>query len=400
MKILTYISFIVLSFLFSCQNSSEIAPEQKFNKIYSENSFSDFDGIDILQTDDGGYCILGITDNSFSQQLGIPYLLRTDKEGNFLWDSKSNSAFQLYSNPIPNLKNKDNSYFFFCRRILDKVIVLIKVNDAQKNLEVVSQFPDLKGDIVYVSDTPDQGQLLMLLSETCGTGKRPELIKLNANFGISWRKCYDFNVFVPVNAITQRVNNNYFFNGVFTSQSQTRYFMTLLAENNTSSILYTDLNGTLLGITRTPFLVNSLTQIADNNFAFTFIRQRDTNIVPKETLRITANEQRNDIFGNTFHEINSEKTIIAKRMTLNGKEAIIFACTLENIPIRVYAFDPATGNLKGTLTLGRVNPYDVVDIIPTTDGGLAIAVNTLVADRFKRLGILKISPQEVVSLVN
>lgn len=385
--------------MLSCQNSAEIAPDLKFNKIYNENSFSDFDAIDILQTSDGGYCILATTDNSFLQQLGISYLIRTDKEGNFLWDIKTANATQSYFNPIANFKNKDNDYFFFCRRNTDKAIVLLKVSDTEKTWSESKQFPELKGDLVYTSETDDQGLLLMLLSETCGSGKRAELIKLDLNFAITWRKCYDFPVFTPIDAITQRVNLNYFFNGIFTINNQTRYFLTLISENNTSSVLYTDMNGNLLGTTRTPFLINSFAPIVDNSFALTFIRQRDTNIVTKETLNINANQSK-DIIGNTFHEINSEKSIIAKKMTLNGKTVIIFACTLENIPIRIYAFDPESGLLRGTLTLGRINPYDVADLIPTTDGGLAIAVNTLVADRFNRVGIIKISPQEVASLVN
>jgi hypothetical protein len=401
MKMVNALSFLLLLFLFSCQNSSEIVlPEQQFNKIYNDNSFSDFDAIDILQTSDGGYCVLGTTDNSFAQQLGVAYLIRTDKEGNFLWDIKTSNENQSYSNPITNLINKENDFYFFCRRNADKAIVLLKVADAQKSATEIRAYPNLSGDLVYVSETPDQGLLLMLISERCRAGKRAELVKLDANFNIVWSNCYDnFPVFAPVDAITQRINRNYFFNGVFTFNNQTRYFLTLLSENNTSVVLYTDANGNLTGSTRTPFLISSFAQIVNNNFALSFIRQKDTNIVPMQSLEINAN-QSPSIFGNTFHEINSEKGIITKRMTLNNKEVIIFACTLENIPIRIYAFDPTTGSLRGTLTLGRINPYDVGDIIATSDGGMAIAVSTLVSDRFYRIGILKISPQEVISLVN
>lgn len=392
--------FILLTLvLFSCQANEAVSPEQGFDKIYNETSFSDFESLNIQQLEDGGFLLLGITDNSFSGQSGVPYLLRTDKDGNFLWDTKKISLLKSYFNPVSNFKKKDNSYFFLCRNNADKNVSLLKIEDTNQNVTLVRTFAELKGDIVYASETPDAGMLVMLLSESCGGSKQPELIKLDTNFNIQWRRCYPYIVNPPINAITQKVNLNYFFNGIFETDGQIRYFMTFINQNNTSLVLYTDINGNPLGSTQTSFLVNSLAQLKDRQFAMTYIKQKDTNIVPKVTLNISANESPT-IFGNTFHEINSEKRVITKKMVINGREIVIFACTLENIPIRIYAFDAQTEVLRGTLTLGRVNPYEVADIIQTADGGIAIVANTLVADRFIRMALLKISPTDIINLVN
>lgn len=392
--------FILFAFvLFSCQANETISPEQSFNKIYNESSFSDFEAADIQQLDDGGYLLLGITSNSFSGKVGVPYLLRTDREGNLLWDTNKATLLKDFFNPIPNFKKKDDNYFFFCFDNKSKSIVLLKINDANQDISIQKTFNELKGDLVYVSETPDKGLLLMLLSESCGSGKQPELVKLDINFGIQWRKCYPYTAIPSINTITQKINPNYFFNGFFEADGQLRYFMAFLNTNNTSLILYTDANGNLLGSTQTSFLLNSMSQVREKEFIMTYIRQNDTNIAPRVTLNVNAYESP-AIFGNTFHEINSEKRIITKKMTLNGKNVIIVACTLENIPIRIYAFDAQTQVLLGTLTLGRVNPYEIADIIQTTDGGLAVLANTLVADRFIRLALLKISPREITNLVN
>jgi hypothetical protein len=399
MKSYIYKFILFIFVLFSCQANETVSPEQSFNKIYNEGSFSDFEGANIQQLDDEGYLLLGIVSNSFSGKVGVPYLLRTDKNGNLLWDTNKTNLLQTFFNPIPNFKKKDGSYFFFCRNNADKSIVLLKINDANQSISVQRTFNELKGDLVYVSETPDKGLLLMLLSESCDSGKQPELVKLDINFDIQWRKCYPYTAIPSINIITQKITLNYFFNGIFEADGQVRYFMTFLTPNNTSFVLYTDASGNLLGSTQTSFLLNSLAQVSGKEFAMTYIRQNDTNIVPKVALSINTNESP-AIFGNTFHEINSEKRIITKKMTLNGKNVIIFACTLENIPIRIYAFDAQTEVLLGTLTLGRVNPYEIADIIQTADGGLAILANTLVADRFIRLALLKISPKEIINLVN
>lgn len=392
--------FLFLAFVsFSCKVSEDIAPEVRFSKIYSEDSFSDFVGADMHQTDDDGYLLLGATDNSFSNQKGLPYMLKVDKAGNFLWDTKGNTFLQKFDNLIPYLKKINSEYFFFCRDSTSKSMHLLKVNDATKAISSVRTYTDFKGDLVYSSPTPDGGLLLMMLSETCGSNKQPEQIKLDRNFAVQWRKCYSFQITTPFDAIDQKINLNYFFNGTFEADGQQRYFITFLNQNNTSSILFTDTNGTLLGETQTSFLINSLDQISSRDFAMTYIKQKDTNLVPKITLKVTGKESPN-IFGNTFHEINSEKRVITRKMTINGKELVIFACTLENIPIRLYAFEPNSGSLQGTLTLGRINPYEITNLIQTKDGGIAIIANTLVADRFIRIALLKLSPEEVLNFVN
>jgi hypothetical protein len=134
----------------------------------------------------------------------------------------------------------------------------------------------------------------------------------------------------------------------------------------------------------------------------TFVRQRDTNIIINAQFDLN-NFSAPSIVGSTFHEINSQARTIAKKMNLANKEVIIIASTLENIPIRIYAFDAqVTTNdlLRGTLTLGRINPYEIANIIPTMDGGLAIITNTLVGDRFRRIALLKVSADETNSFVN
>ncbi|TAH18023.1 MAG: hypothetical protein EAZ08_12545 [Cytophagales bacterium] len=392
--------FLILAFFsFSCKESEVISLEGRFSKIYNEDSFSDFVGADIQQTNDDGYLLLGAIDNSFSNQKGLPYVLKVDKAGNFLWDTKKNTFLQKFYNLIPYLKKINGEYFFFCRDNTSKAINLLKINDDTQAITSVRAYNDLNGDLVYSSQTPDGGLLLMMLSETCDARKQPEQIKLDKNFAVQWRKCYPFFITVPIDAIDQKLNLNYFFNGTIDIEGQQRYFITFLNQNNTSSILFTDENGTLLGETHTSFLINSLDQISGKDFAMTYIKQKDTNLVIKTALKVTEKEFL-DISGNTFHEINSEKRVITKKMTINAKEVVVFACTLENIPIRLYAFEPKSGSLKGTITLGRINPYEIANLIQTRDGGMAIIANTLVADRFIRIALLKLSPEEVLNFIN
>lgn len=397
----------MVGFFFACSEKTNFIPSESFNKIYNEPSFSDFQAIDIVQMEDGGYLILGSVENSFAGQSDVPYVLRTDKEGNFLWDTKLDVNLAKYTNPIPNLRISQGAYHFFCVQKDALTPVLLRINDSNKKVEQVRVYPQIEGDLVYAGQAKDNSTLLTVLSEKCKPDnniqtRNIELVRLNARFDEQWSACYPYSIFVPRNPVSRKVNDNFFWNGSFNANGKDYYFATFLGQENSSVVMFTDNQGEVKGVTFLPFVVNSISHVTNNRFAMTFVRQRDTNIIINAQFDLD-NTSTPSIFGSTFHEINSQARTITKKMNLVNKEVIIIASTLENIPIRVYAFDAqVTTNdlLRGTLTLGRVNPYEIANIISTTDGGLAIVTNTLVGDRFRRIALLKVSANETHSFVN
>lgn len=392
---------------FTCSEKTSFLPFESFNKVYNEPSFSDFQAIDIVQMEDGGYLILGSVENSFAGQSDVPYVLRTDREGNFLWDTKLDVNLAKYTNPIPNLRASQGIYHFFCIKKDALTPVLLRINDASKKVEEARIYPQIDGDLVYAGQAKDNGILLTVLSEKCNPDnnlqtRNIELFNLNANLNIQWNKCYPYSIFVPRDPVSRKVNYNFFWNGNFNANGKDYHFATFLGQENSSVIMFTDNQGEIKGATFFPFVINSIAHLANNRFAMTFVRQRDTNIIINTQFDL-ENTSTASISGSTFHEINSQARAITKKMNLVNKEVIVIASTLENIPIRVYAFDAkVTTNdlLRGTLTLGRVNPYEIANIIPTMDGGLAIVTNTLVGDRFKRIALLKVSADETNLFVN
>jgi hypothetical protein len=392
---------------FTCNEKASFIPSESFNKIYNEPSFSDFQALDIVQMEDGGYLILGSVENSFAEQSDVPYVLRTDKEGNFLWDTKSDVSLAQYTSPIPNLRASQGVYHFFCVKKDALTPVVLRINDANKKVEEVRAYPQINGDLVYAGQAKDNGTLLTVLSEKCKPDndlqtRNIEIFNLNSNFDVQWNKCYPYSIFIPRDPVSRKVNYNFFWNGNFNANEQDYYFATFLGQENSSVVMFTDTQGEVKGATFLPFVVNSISHITNNRFAMTFVRQRDTNIVINAQFELDSTTSPS-IFGSTFHEINSQARTITKKMNLVNKEVVIIASTLENIPIRVYAFDAqVTTNdlLRGTLTLGKVNPYEIANIIPTADGGLAIVTNTLVGDRFRRIALLKVSTNETNRFVN
>ncbi|MCP5101983.1 MAG: hypothetical protein GY950_01325, partial [bacterium] len=74
-------TILLCLYLVSC-NPKFTEPESgtSFQKIYHKDDLFTYSAIDVQQTRDGGYIILGTVGEA-------PYLLRVDNEGNYMWDT-------------------------------------------------------------------------------------------------------------------------------------------------------------------------------------------------------------------------------------------------------------------------------------------------------------------------
>src|SRR6187551_1074353 len=98
--------------VFSCsEESNPVFDTENFTSIFDNNKFDiDYTPVDMVQTSDGGYIVLGsrkLIDSEFS---GI-YLLQADKNGNFIKEKEVDKA---YVNPVARFTKIGDAYYFFC----------------------------------------------------------------------------------------------------------------------------------------------------------------------------------------------------------------------------------------------------------------------------------------------
>jgi hypothetical protein len=128
MKTIYTLAIIVLCL--GCANESDPeADRTNFTRIYDNYKFdASYTPIDIKQTPDGGYLILGsrrLTESNFT---GI-YLLKVDDLGNVL---REEEVDETYVNPIGLLAN-GGKYYFFCMTAVGLQTHLVDV-DADGNI--------------------------------------------------------------------------------------------------------------------------------------------------------------------------------------------------------------------------------------------------------------------------
>ncbi|HLP45255.1 MAG TPA: hypothetical protein VK469_04875, partial [Candidatus Kapabacteria bacterium] len=124
--VLAFMPVVLLCLWITACKLNPPAPEaessESFSKIYDKPDTATYTAVDIKQTDDGGYIILGMVERQ-------PYLLRIDREGNYIWDTKKDiflndrvvnedGTITVYDfvDPVPDILIQGSNYYFFCSR--------------------------------------------------------------------------------------------------------------------------------------------------------------------------------------------------------------------------------------------------------------------------------------------
>ena len=386
---ITFYVFLLTSILMSCGNEEDFVPESSFLKIYNDEFFnSSYIPMDIVQAGEKGYFILSAY-NSWNT-----YILRADEHGEFMWDYRLD---ENYVNPIKGLYYQDSAFYFFCMDDLSLGTYLMKVTDQSKSAEVAQSY----GNIIYPlnSSSTDDGFLLESYNRESYSTR---LTKLNSDFGFVWDEEYSVEQDVEESIIshltrigdrlpffTGQAGNAYFLNGYY------NYSMSLLFVNASDGKQTGVINGF-----RDKSALSSAQYLNGNSYALSRFDFGENFIMPKIDINTSGVSISSDLEGNEHPEMTSNAFVHSEIITVNDKEITLYATSTKAGQIILYAYDAISGKLMGTHHLGRLNPYEAIDFVTTTDGGLAVLGNTFVNGRFSRITLIKLSEKEVIEFAN
>ena len=373
----------------SCGNEEDFVPESSFLKIYNDEFFnSSYIPMDIVQAGEKGYFILSAY-NSWNT-----YILRVDEHGEFMWDYRLD---ENYVNPIKGLYYQDSAFYFFCMDDLSLGTYLMRATDQSKSAEVAQSY----GNIIYPlnSSSTDDGFLLESYNRASYSTR---LTKLNSDFGFVWDEEYSVEQDVEESIIshltrigdrlpffTGHAGNTYFLNGYY------NYSMSLLFVNASDGKQTGVINGF-----RDKSALSSAQYLNGNSYALSRFDFGENFIMPKIDINTSGVSISSDLEGNEHPEMTSDAFVHSEIIDVNGKEITLYATSTKAGQILLYAYDAISGKLVGTHHLGRLNPYEAIDFVTTTDGGLAVLGNTFVNGRFSRITLIKLSEKELIGFAN
>jgi hypothetical protein len=241
MRILSKIYFFSIAtlILVSCNKDFTISPEQADSFIKLFGSFQWDQGVDVKQTTDGGYAILGTTT---TPENGTDlYLIKTDKYGNKEWSKtiggKNNdlgSAFQITSDggfvligAITDTTSSGSNY-------TDVFLVKISSSGNEEWSKQIGGIGNQRGN--YIQLTSDEGFIITGSTDAIINGETDVfLLKTNSLGDSLWSKTIGFEGNDYGTCVQEDNNNGYIIIGT-TSNSKTGQANTniLLVQTNYS----------------------------------------------------------------------------------------------------------------------------------------------------------------------
>ncbi len=390
-----YFSVILVIGFVSCNSSeNEVDLANNFVKIYNNEDFKiSYQPLDIKQTKDGGYIILGI------EGANNTYISRVTAVGEFLSDTVISSP---YTNPLSALIEINGAYHFFSMDDVTLGLHLLKVSlsDSSQTPEVVKSFPEIIYPL-HASQTPDGGFIVQSYNRD---DKTTVLTKLSAGFTQEWQEEYEVLEDVEEKIIAKFAGtggrtmpyftgstndgNTYFFNGYF------NFNFSMVFVNGATG----EMTGVLNGL-REETGVSAAAHLGDGNYALARYSFDDNFISPKGEVVPQEAKFSGEIEDNKFAEIEAHAVVKIERVVINGKNIVVFGTHTKSKQIVLYLYDETDGALLGVKYFGDINPYEFGGFSLTADGGLVLLGRTFVAGRFPRMVVFKVSQETLNALV-
>ncbi|TRX47314.1 hypothetical protein FNH22_30030 [Fulvivirga sp. M361] len=387
--------------LASCDISdNDVDPTQSFLKIYDNNTFnSSFVPVDIQQTADGGYLVLGSTRIEDSDFTGV-YVMKVDENGEFL--SEQNLSTQ-YISPAKSLMSINGSFYFAAMRDISYQALLFELDDngnLTDSIELNVTRPMFASNVnnEIILQSYNHGDRNTEISTIALAD--PIIISEPTKFAIGDGDGIDLPIFEHFTRTGRKLpfftgkteTGLYFFNG-FYRFTISMVFTNLISDNDPTGVLQGQ---------REDDGVSTAIHLTGNRFAVSrFNRFGDTYILPNADIDI-ANKIgiANDLVGNPFPELVPDARLVLKRITVNERLVLIYGGDTRSGQIILMAYSPDTGELLGTKYLGFSNPYELASFNATEDGGLVVLGSTAIAGRFDRFSIFKLSSAELQEFTN
>lgn len=383
-------SLIAYALIGCTEESDPLVSQQSFTKIYDNNFFeSSLSPIDVAQTDDGGYLLLGTRSIANTNFPGI-YLMKTDALGNFDWEQEVD---ETYVSPV-GLMESNNQFFFFAMSAigLQTYLFSLQADGALGDpIAVAGSYPAaaaMDGDrfILLHYDHVTKNTVLSLVDQS-GTVNNSKNFFIGAGDAVEEPIIRHFlrtGASLPFQ-VGKAPSGQYFFNGLY-NYTLSLVFTEFVAEEPLAIVQGQQDDGGL-----TSFL-----PLDGNTFASARFNFDDNYFVPIASSPAGISSS-NDLGGPLVRELPARAPVKIIGLDLEGESYNIFGSHTRSGQIVLYAYRQSTGELRGTHYLGFGNPFEFSNFSTTTDGGLVICGTTYLAGRFPRICLFKLSAAELAS---
>lgn len=375
-------------------DNKEVNPADSFLRIYDSHQFDHaISPVDVTQTVDGGYLLLGNYRRDDTDFLGT-YIASTDEEGQFIRNTymRDNNV-----HPVGEFLTLGGLHYFVS---MDAVSLQAYLNQVDDSARVVST---IGIGVTYPMYAQNDGEDQFVLLSYNSVDRSTELSVVNMDGSIAQQSVFGIGagqeVEEPIIDHFTRTGRELPF---FAGRTAGGTYYANGFYNYTLSLLFTDLSsnspsGVVQG-QQDEGGISGLLPLTGDVFALSRFNYGDQFASGQTTLNTSGTTSASDIDSNAMLEWEVDQKVKMTTVTLNDSDYVIIATTTKNQQIVLHFYDN-TGAYVGVDYLGFSSPYQLGAIQVTADNGLAILGSIQVAGKFQRMCLFKKSEGELVDLV-
>lgn len=379
-----------LTIFSACESAESVAdPSESFTRIYDDNRFeASYNPIDIVQTSDGGYLILGSRKTDLSDFAGV-YLLKVDEAGNFVSEIDYSASLV---HPLDEILEIGSSFYMVAMDPVNLQAVLVTIQESGETGDITPL-----GGFIYPLGVGTDGNNIILQSfnlddklTVMSVHNVSGQATLTKTFSIGPGSDYVIPVLEHFTETGKQLpfkagklpGGTFYFNGFY---------------NYTFSLVFTNLqDDEPQGVTQGQHEdggISAVQPLQGQEFAIASFNYGNNFLLPKLSLNTTGISSAIDLVENPFPELVQDAPIELKLID-GATPRIVFGSHTRNGQMVLYSFDQTDGSLTGTKYLGYNNQTELAGFTPTADGGIAVLGRTYISGRFGRMTLYKLSEKE------
>lgn len=367
--------FFCLLIVSACSSDPEVSPlVSSYTIVDKEDPLQSYEPLSIASYD-SGYLVLGTKGDRDG------YILATDKQGNFLWDT---DFLPIHVNPTNKWLKINDEHYFVCMDQADLGTYLYKVNTASRTVEQVQYWTDLKYPLAATAIN-NELYLLNYSRETLSS----RVTKFSATLNQQWQQ--DYNIIADQEALIL----NHFLDGgnsypFFIQEGGGNLMINTFFNFTLSTLLINpsngDQSGQLTGF-RTAAGVSAMVQKSTGEYAICRFNEDDVFLIPDASIATGQSVLLTELGGQQNYELTSDERIKMLECTYEGAPSIMIASTSRDQSLVFYFYDLSGQQLLGKRYLGEGYANSFADIQIFSDGSAVVLGKSFVFNEVPRITI-------------
>ena len=371
---------------------NDAEPEDLFIKVYDDpNGNKHFHPLSITSSEaEDGYIVVSAFDSWRIQ------IMKVNLAGEFQWKYELPANFV---NAVPSIIKKNGQNFIVCMDAVGLFTYVLKIDEATQTTTQVSSF----SDVLYPTYVYNSGQHIYLQNYdrmSFVTG----IHELSGDLS-SLTQSNSLNIFTDVE---DRIVNHVTYNGdripFFISTTQSQNYIVMNGFYNYSfSMIFLNPDLSFAGVYNGEGFnggATAISPVSGNQFSLARFSYDNLYFNANAALTPTTIDITSSIPAQGQSELDPGKPVLIKDLTIGGTTYKAYLSSTRSNQLLLSIYESGGGTLVGKKYLGQNTPIVASDFIQTSDNGLNILVQAKIMGSIDRIGLIKLSKEQLEAIID